>query len=135
MAERRPRVLIEHPNSLALLDHAEHFRAAGFSVSVCPGPGHMRPSHCPLLAGDPCSLITRADVVVNGLGTTQLRVYLATRVLHPDTPVAILVEEHRQADLRLALDRVVAAAPMTGGGDLVRLAQQLVDEQDPPLSG
>jgi len=41
--------------------YAEKLRAAGYEVELCAGPGHEQ---CPVLAGLPCPIADRADVLV-----------------------------------------------------------------------
>ena len=55
----RPRVLVEAPAGAWRADPA--YRAAGWQVLVCPGPGE-RP--CPALHGQPCALAAAADAIV-----------------------------------------------------------------------
>jgi hypothetical protein len=84
----RPRVLVEddHP-ALAISDFSS-FAEAGFDVAVCSGPGRSGQS-CPLLCGQECGLVARADAVLHGLDP-GLGIAAAIRQRHPD--LAVLVE-------------------------------------------
>jgi hypothetical protein len=60
-------VLIENPDRAVLWGYGESLRAAGYEVATCSGPsgdGRSR-VRCPLLEGDPCPLVSRADVVLS----------------------------------------------------------------------
>ena len=61
----RRRVLLEAADAGLRGAATEVLAAAGFQVTACPGPGVDHP--CPLLDGQPCGLVQRADVVVHAL--------------------------------------------------------------------
>ncbi len=84
----RPRVLVEddHP-ALAISDFSS-FAEAGFDVAVCSGPGRSGQS-CPLLRGQECGVVARADAVLHGLDPA-LGIVAAIRQRYPD--LAVLVE-------------------------------------------
>ena len=73
---------------------ASLFHDAGLDVAFCSGPGDD-PGACPLLRGQRCALVDRADVVLHGL-SPGLGVAAAIRRQRPDLPV--VVEQHRQPD-------------------------------------
>ena len=67
-------------------------RLGGCDVAFCGGPEHR--AECPILAGEPCPFIDRADVVVAGLGlgtAESRRIVDGTKRLHPDKGVVLLV--------------------------------------------
>lgn len=86
----RPRLLVEVPGGRW---HAEGAaRRAGFQVLACPGPRRGW-SHCPALQGEPCPLVTGADVVVHtgsaeGAETSQ-SLLRAHHRLHGSIPLCI----------------------------------------------
>ncbi len=89
-AVHRPRVLIEddHP-ALAISDFSA-FRDAGFEVAFCSGPGRETQT-CPLLRGQECDVLARADVVLHGLDR-RLGIAAAIKRRHPE--LAVVVEQH-----------------------------------------
>ncbi len=93
-AGRRPRVLIEddHP-SLAISDFSS-FEKAGFDIAFCSGPGGTG-QDCPLLRGQECGVLARADAVLHGLDQ-GLGLAAAIRQRHPG--IAVVVEQPRHAD-------------------------------------
>jgi hypothetical protein len=88
---RHPRLLIEdgHP-ALAISDFSL-FRDAGFDVAFCSGPGD-EPGACPLVGGQQCPLVAKADVVLHGLDPA-LGIAAAIRRQRPQLPV--VVEQRR----------------------------------------
>ncbi len=92
----RPRLLVEIPGGRW---HAhEEATAAGFQVLACPGP-LGRWSGCPALHGEPCPLVTGADVVVDALPDDPERsLRAAHRHLHPTVPVCVQLPAGREED-------------------------------------
>jgi DNA-binding NtrC family response regulator len=90
----RPRVLVEDDDPALAISDFSLFRDAGFDVAVCCGPGH-RPEACPLLRGQECDVLARADAVLHGLDP-RLGVAAAIRQRHPD--IAVVAEQHRRVD-------------------------------------
>ncbi|HXZ61116.1 MAG TPA: GNAT family N-acetyltransferase [Acidimicrobiales bacterium] len=115
----RPRLLLEVPGGRSsVLDAA---REAGFQVLACPGPGD-RWSHCPALRGEPCPLVTGADLVVDTLPDDPERSLLeAHRRLHPSIPVCVRLPRAGDAD-SLGRHLSVPAGDDTVIGLLQRLA-------------
>jgi len=128
-----PRVLIEHPNSLARLDLSEELRAAGYEVVTCAGPARRRGEPCPLLEGRPCSLVEDADVVVNALAADRARIYVGQRVTAPETTVLLLASEAAFRDLASILEGVEHAPTTTGGQELVALIDALRSTRRPEI--
>jgi DNA-binding response OmpR family regulator len=73
------RILIEHENPLAGAAMAEALEAAGHHVTICHGPSTCGGRECPLLEDRECSLVEDADVILAGLPTDKLEVYVALR--------------------------------------------------------
>jgi DNA-binding NtrC family response regulator len=85
------RVLVVH-HDIDIEDiEVDALRRAGYEVDQCAGPiGALNP--CPVLNGQPCWQVERADVVVydmwaNGDGRSELIDDL--REVHPDKPVVL----------------------------------------------
>ena len=70
------------------------FHDAGLDVAFCSGPGDD-PGVCPLLLGQRCALVDRADVVLHGL-SPGLGVAAAIHRQRRELP--LVVEQHRQLD-------------------------------------
>lgn len=81
----RPRVLIENDHSALNVSDFSAFRDAGFDVAYCSGPGRTCDG-CPLLRGENCDVLDRADVVLHGLDPGS-GVAAAIKWWHPDIPV------------------------------------------------
>ena len=85
------RVLVVH-HDLDLADQeAESLRRFGYEVVECGGP--IR-NQCPILAGRPCDLIERADVLIydvwaSGDAEGARTLIEGIREIHPDTPVVL----------------------------------------------
>ena len=92
-AFHRPRVLVEDDRPALAVSDFSKFQEAGFDVAFCSGPGRARES-CPLLRGQECDVLARADAVLHGLDG-GLGIAAAIRLRHPDIPV--LAEQRRDA--------------------------------------
>jgi hypothetical protein len=57
------RLLVESPEPGMTISNFDAFRSAGFEVTVCEGPTDD-PGECPVVHGEPCPLMTGADVVL-----------------------------------------------------------------------
>lgn len=85
------RVLVVHHDIDVADIEVDELRRAGYEVDQCAGPiGAL--SACPVLNGEPCWQVARADVVVydmwaNGDGRSELIDDL--RDVHPDKPVVL----------------------------------------------
>jgi len=55
------RVVIEASEPILGHVSADILRDGGYKVELCGGPDHLR---CPLLAGDACRLLSKADAVI-----------------------------------------------------------------------
>ncbi len=91
---RRPRLLVEDDRPALAISDFSLFQDAGFDVAFCRGPG-SDPQGCPLLRGQRCTLVDRADVVLHGLDP-RLSVAAAIRRQRPELPV--VVQQRRPHD-------------------------------------
>ncbi len=83
----RPRLLLEVPGG-RWRDH-EAAQAAGYQVLACPGPSGQWHG-CPALRGEPCPLVTEADLVLDVVPDDPNRSLVeAHRLLHPSVPVCV----------------------------------------------
>jgi hypothetical protein len=57
------RLLVESPDPGLAISNFDAFRGAGFEVTVCGGPA-VDAGECPVVRGEPCPLMARADVVL-----------------------------------------------------------------------
>lgn len=94
LAGRRPRLLVEDDWPALAISDFSLFRDAGLDVAFCSGPGED-PGACPLLRGQRCALVDRADVVLHGL-STGLGIAAAIHRQRPELPV--VVEQRRWQD-------------------------------------
>jgi hypothetical protein len=101
----RPRVLVEDDDPALAISDFSLFQDAGFDVAICSGPGRT-PVACPLLRGQECGVLARADAVLHGLDPA-LGIAAAIRRRHPE--VAVVAGQRRDAG---------AATPALPGGCL-----------------
>ena len=94
LSGQRPRLLIEDDRPALAISDFSVFRDAGLDVAFCSGPGDD-PGSCPLLRGQRCALVDRADVVLHGL-SPGLGIAAAIRRQRPELPV--VVEQARPED-------------------------------------
>jgi hypothetical protein len=94
LAGHRPRLLVEDDRPALAISDFSVFRDAGLDIAFCSGPGDD-PGACPLLRGQRCPLVDRADVVLHGL-SPGLGIAAAIRRQRPELPV--VVEQGRQED-------------------------------------
>ena len=85
------RVLVVHHDLELAGQEADSLRRRGYEVVECGGPTK---NCCPVLAGRPCDLAARADVLVYDVWASGdaegARVLIENiRELHPDTPVVL----------------------------------------------
>jgi DNA-binding NtrC family response regulator len=85
------RVLVVHHNQDLAGQEADSLRRLGYEVIECSGPTR---NHCPVLAGRPCDLAERADVLVydvwaSGDADGSRTLIENIRDIHPDTPVVL----------------------------------------------
>jgi DNA-binding NtrC family response regulator len=85
------RVLVVHHDLDLAGQEADSLRRRGYEVTECSGPSRNR---CPVLAGHPCDLAERADVLVydvwaSGDADGSQTLVENIRDLHPDTPVVL----------------------------------------------
>ncbi len=84
---RRPRLLIEDDRPALAVSDFTLFHDAGLDVAFCSGPGDD-PGACPLLSGQRCALVDRADVVLHGL-SPGLGIATAIHCQRPELPVVV----------------------------------------------
>jgi hypothetical protein len=70
---------------------ADSLRRIGFDVLQCSGPVHWA---CPILSGDVCPLVDRADVLIydvwaSGEASGARQLIEGLRDLHPDVPIVL----------------------------------------------
>ncbi len=58
------RVAIEASEPILGHASASILRDGGYTVELCRGPDHLTPRRCPLLVGDACRLLSKADAVI-----------------------------------------------------------------------
>jgi hypothetical protein len=85
------RVLIVHHDLDLAGQEADSLRRYGYEVVECGGPTRNR---CPVLAGRPCDLAERADVLVydswaSGDADGAKTLIESIREIHPDTPIVL----------------------------------------------
>ena len=83
----RPRVLIEDGHQALAISDFSLFEQAGLDIAFCMGPGEDPPA-CPLLRGEPCPLLARADAVLHCLDPA-LGIAAAIRRQRPGLPVVV----------------------------------------------
>ena len=84
-------VLVVHHDLDLAGQEANSLRRFGYDVIECGGPTQ---NHCPVLAGRPCDLAERADVLVydvwaSGDAEGARTLIENIRDIHPDTPVVL----------------------------------------------
>ena len=85
------RVLVVHHDLDLAGQEVDSLRRMGYDVTECGGPTR---NVCPVLAGRPCDLAERADVLVydvwaDGEIEGSMRLIDNIRDIHPDTPVVL----------------------------------------------
>jgi DNA-binding NtrC family response regulator len=85
------RVLVVHHDLDLAGQEVDSLRRFGYEVTECSGPTR---NVCPVLAGHPCDLAERADVLVydvwaSGDSDGSQTLIDNIRELHPDTPVVL----------------------------------------------
>jgi hypothetical protein len=122
------RVLFEHENPRALTRHATALRKAGFHVETCPGPAAFPYKLCPLVIGEGCPAVERADVIVNALPLGRIDVFIAQRRNVPDTPVQLTLSEEQRSSMPL-LTKVADIIPRAlAPEELVTVVRRAYDE-------
>ena len=119
----RPRVLLEHPDGMALWTEAEELRKAGYDVAVCKGPSEEAGA-CPLLVEGRCTLADGADAVVTTPSLQDGRRIIAALA---ERPAALVVEGPRNA-LSLGgyrVDRATVPYPLTIGALVAAVGEVL----------
>jgi hypothetical protein len=85
------RVIVVHHDLELAGQEADSLRRFGYDVTECGGPTRTQ---CPALAGRPCDIIERADVLVYDVWASGdaegARALIGNiRDIHPDTPVVL----------------------------------------------
>lgn len=85
------RVLVVHHDLELAGQEVDSLRRHGYEVTECSGPTR---NQCPVLAGHPCDLAERADVLVydvwaSGDAEGSKTLIENIRDIHPDTPVVL----------------------------------------------
>ena len=108
--------------ALAISDFSA-YAAAGLDVSLCPGPGEAAAA-CPLLQGQPCSLVDAADVVLHALGGNPFAPdILAALCQRPiGVPVVAMVDPLEPRALPDECEALVATASVPGQIRVLRRA-------------
>jgi hypothetical protein len=85
------RLLVESPDPVIAVSEFDAYHRAGFDVTVCEGPtGDAR--ECPIVRGEPCPLVTEADVVLfdlDGDPRRRAEVLAAVRANRPELPIVV----------------------------------------------
>ncbi len=90
-SEQKERVLVVHHDAGLAEAEATSLRRLGYDVEQCAGP---RKSACPVMRGEPCPAVERADVLVYDVWATTesdggRRLIEELRELYPDIPVVL----------------------------------------------
>lgn len=85
------RILLVHHDIDTADQQADSLRQQGYVVEQCSGPGSYA---CPVMRGDPCPAVERADVLVYDVWSTGesdggKRLIEGLRDLYPDKPVIL----------------------------------------------
>jgi hypothetical protein len=97
------RLLVESTEPGMEISNFDAFRNGGFEVTLCQGPA-ADARECPVMRGEPCPLMTEADVVLFDLDSdppVRSKVLAAMRANRPDLPIVV---------------RSAATAPEAAGG-------------------
>jgi hypothetical protein len=85
------RLLVESPDPVVAVSDFDAYHRAGFDVTVCEGPRDDT-TDCPVVRGEPCPLVTEADVVLFDLDPAPRRraeVLAAMRADRPELPIVV----------------------------------------------
>jgi hypothetical protein len=85
------RLLVESPDPVMAISDFDAYRRAGFDVTVCEGPVGDA-GECPVVRGEPCPLVTEADVVLFDLDSDPPRrgeMLAAIRATRPELPIVV----------------------------------------------
>ena len=90
-SEQKERVLVVHHDSGIAQAEATSLRRLGYDIEQCAGPKN---SACPVMMGERCSAVDRADVLVYDVWATTesdggRRLISELRELYPDIPVVL----------------------------------------------
>lgn len=117
--EKLPVILIDNPDQLSMQGEADFYRKLGHPVEVCVGP--EKEGGCPLLRGEPCTLVEDADGVIFqlDLDVPQNRRLLSKYVTYfgrIGVPIRVVVKEEQKERWAKLLGLVqVWTSPVTVG--------------------
>jgi len=131
-------VLVVHHDLDLAGQEVDSLRRLGYEVTECGGPTR---NHCPVLAGRPCDLAERADVLVYDVWATgepegAKALIEGIRDIHPETPVVLT-----SPGLELAWEeeagphRVTALTGPATGARLHEAIQKAVGRDTQPVAG
>jgi hypothetical protein len=94
------RLLVESPDPGMAISNFDAFCDAGFDVTVCGGPA-AGAGECPVVRGQPCPLMSQADIVLfdldrdpprrsEMLAASRLGVLAAMRAGRPELPIVAM---------------------------------------------
>ena len=124
------RVLIEEDDGELRKAMAEALRDAGFQTAECAGPGTHGERSCPLVDGQGCDAVDRADAVLQVFVPSDAAMYEvreAIRTHDPDKPITVItpaLTAIRHADK--LVDATVSTEPLTRRG-VVAAAERAVE--------
>jgi hypothetical protein len=116
------RVLVVHHDIDIADQEADSLRRLGYQVEQCTGPSVHA---CPILQGQPCPAVERADVLVYDVWSTSesdggRRLIEGIRELHPEVPV-VLTAPGMELDW-VATEGPHRVVPLVGAPNAERLA-------------
>lgn len=139
---RRPpwHLLVESPDPGLAISNFDAFRAAGFEVMVCGGPG-VDAGECPVVRGEACPLMAAADIVLFDLDgdpprrselltESRSKVLAAMRASRPGLPIVVM----SAAASPVAAAGCPAIRPTTSVGGQVAALQKAVLQWPSPQS-
>lgn len=116
------RLVVETNDPALTISDFVCFRQAGFDVTVCHGPDGDHP--CPVVTGDTCTALDRADVVLNALDDVdaQRTVVDAVHAAVPDVPMVVNLAPGMPDDLPSGCVPLSRTMSVGGQVDAVRRA-------------
>jgi hypothetical protein len=125
------RVLVVHHDIDIADQEADSLRRGGFLVEQCSGPQSYG---CPILRGEPCPAVERADVLLYDVWSTGesdggRRLIEGLRALHPDVPV-VLTAPGMELDW-VETEGPHRVVPLVGVANAARLAEAIAEATRP----
>ena len=91
--QRRPRVLVEHPDTQVREVLQQQLTEHGYDVVTCPGPGtDATRVPCPVVHDAPCPGVDGADAVICGLAPGAAAAQVVAGIGHTRPTLPVLVE-------------------------------------------